>query len=306
MSTTPRKDPEKRRGSRYRARARAVDILFEAEFRDVDPVAIVEDRIELSQQPEFDIPPVTPYTQQIVGGVAVELDRVDDTIARYLAKNWELERIPAVDRAILRIAVWELLFNPEVPTKTAVVEGVELGSQYSTDFAAPYINAVLDAVAKNIDELRAEAQAEIAAADSPETVEENTPDDGEFELTGGELEAEFAEAESLDDIAADDGAAAEKVSDFSSENFEDTGIGPNAEEQPQQLEVPQPVETSQPVEISAQDENSEQSMPKAEVSESSIPNSSEAVEPSDVQPQEKEADSSVVSDVANAEEKSPS
>lgn len=179
--STPRKDPEKRRGSRYRARRRAVDILFEAEFRDVDPVAIVEDRIELSQRRDLDVAPVNPYTQQIVGGVAVELDRVDETIARYLAKNWVLERIPAVDRAILRIAVWELLFNPEVPIKTAVVEGVELGSQYSTDFAAPYINAVLDAVAKNIEELRAEALAEINGdedeAAAPEAEQQEASDD---------------------------------------------------------------------------------------------------------------------------------
>lgn len=179
--STPRKDPEKRRGSRYRARRRAVDILFEAEFRDVDPVAIVEDRIELSQRRDLDVAPVNPYTQQIVGGVAVELDRVDETIARYLAKNWVLERIPAVDRAILRIAVWELLFNPEVPIKTAVVEGVELGSQYSTDFAAPYINAVLDAVAKNIEELRAEALAEINSDEDeaavPEAEQQEASDD---------------------------------------------------------------------------------------------------------------------------------
>ena len=77
MSNT-RQDKSRRHGSRYRARRRAVDIIFEAEARDIDPVAIVDDRIELSQQPDPPVKPVAPYTQEIVGGVAVELDRVDE------------------------------------------------------------------------------------------------------------------------------------------------------------------------------------------------------------------------------------
>ena len=151
MSNT-RQDKSRRHGSRYRARRRAVDIIFEAEARDIDPVAIVDDRIELSQQPDPPVKPVAPYTQEIVGGVAVELDRVDEVISRYLLDNWMLERLPAVDRAILRVATWELLFNPDVPVKTAVVEGVELASEYSTDAAAPYINAALDAIAGAVDD----------------------------------------------------------------------------------------------------------------------------------------------------------
>ena len=164
MSNT-RQDKSRRHGSRYRARRRAVDIIFEAEARDIDPVAIVDDRIELSQQPDPPVKPVAPYTQEIVGGVAVELDRVDEVISRYLLDNWMLERLPAVDRAILRVATWELLFNPDVPVKTAVVEGVELASEYSTDAAAPYINAALDAIAGAVDDLRAENTA-IQLADS--------------------------------------------------------------------------------------------------------------------------------------------
>jgi len=160
-----RQDKSRRHGSRYRARRRAVDIIFEAEARDIDPVAIVDDRIELSQQPDPPVKPVAPYTQEIVGGVAVELDRVDEVISRYLLDNWMLERLPAVDRAILRVATWELLFNPDVPVKTAVVEGVELASEYSTDAAAPYINAALDAIAGAVDDLRAENTA-IQLADS--------------------------------------------------------------------------------------------------------------------------------------------
>lgn len=145
----------RRHGKRYKARRRAVDILFEAEARDVDPVAIVEDRVELSRNPDYQIAPVADYTRTLVAGVAEELDYVDDLIVRYLSDDWELDRLPAVDRAILRMSTWEILFNDDVPTVTGVVEGVELASEYSHDKAAPYVHAVLDAMAQNKDELKA-------------------------------------------------------------------------------------------------------------------------------------------------------
>ncbi|MCG7233006.1 transcription antitermination factor NusB [Corynebacterium sp. ACRQM] len=152
-NTAKRDINHKRHTARYRARRRAADILYEAENRDVDPVAIVEDRVALAREERHAVAPIADYTKVIVQGVAEELDAIDDTISRYLSQNWELHRIPAVDRAILRLSVWELLFNPDVPTATAVVEGVELASQYSHDQAAPYIHAVLDDVAQSRSEL---------------------------------------------------------------------------------------------------------------------------------------------------------
>ena len=144
----------RRHGARYRARRRAVDVLYEAEARDVDPVAIVEDRINLARVDITLVAPIAAYTSEIIAGVAEELNRIDDVIAEYLAENWELNRISAVDRAILRVAVWEMIFNPDVPVKTALSEAVELASQYSGASAPAYINAVLDSVVKNIDDLR--------------------------------------------------------------------------------------------------------------------------------------------------------
>lgn len=146
----------RRHGSRYKARRRGVDILYEAESRDVDPVAIVYDRVELSSDNANQVAPVSPYTQQIVAGVAEELDQIDEVISTYLSTDWELHRISAVDRAILRVAVWELIFNEEVPLKTVLSEAVELAAQYSGAKAPAYINAVLDSAVKDIDELRAE------------------------------------------------------------------------------------------------------------------------------------------------------
>lgn len=137
----------KRRGARYRARRRAVDLLFEAEQRGVDPEGLIEERLELARDMDSGVAPVAEYTEEIVRGVAAEIDGIDSTISSYLSPEWPLRRLPAVDRAILRVGTWELFHNPDVPPRVAVVEGVELASEYSSDVAPPYINAVLDAEA---------------------------------------------------------------------------------------------------------------------------------------------------------------
>lgn len=138
----------RRHGARYRARRRAVDIIFEAEARDVDPVAIVEERVELARDRDNAVAPVADYTRELVAGTATMLDEIDEQISRYLSENWELGRLPAVDRAILRVMAWEINYNPEVDAPISVVDGVELATQYSTDVAAPYIHAVLDDIAQ--------------------------------------------------------------------------------------------------------------------------------------------------------------
>lgn len=180
-STTKMTQPEpnyKRHTARYRARRRAADILFEAESRDVDPVAIVEDRVELARDPENGVAPIADYTREIVSGAAEELDDIDDAIARYLSSEWSLERIPAVDRAIMRVAVWEILFNADVPNATALVEGVELASEYSNDKAAPYIHAVLDDV---IQAQSADSPMDSASAEESEEPAETAEDEGDSE-----------------------------------------------------------------------------------------------------------------------------
>ena len=141
----------KRHGARYRARRRAVDMLFEAETRDIDPVAIVEDRTELSRNPLNAVAPVADYTREIVAGAAEKLDDLDDAIERSLSEDWELFRLPAVDRQILRVAAWEILFNDEVDAPISIKEAVEMASEYSGAKAAPYINAVLDRIASSVD-----------------------------------------------------------------------------------------------------------------------------------------------------------
>lgn len=149
----------KRHGSRYKARRRAVDILFEAEFRDIDPVEIVEERVELSRDQDNRVKPVPEYTATIVTGVAENLDALDASIASHLSSEWRLDRLPAVDRAVLRVSAWEVMFNAEVPNRVAIVEGVELASEYSHDKAPGYVNVVLDGVGRDADLRLADAAA---------------------------------------------------------------------------------------------------------------------------------------------------
>ena len=172
----------KRHGARYRARRRAVDILFEAETRDIDPVSIVEDRAQLSQNPLNAVAPVADYTRTIVAGAAEKLDDLDDAIERHLSQDWELFRLPAVDRQILRVAAWEILFNDEVDAPVSIAEGVEMASEYSGAQAAPYINVVLDGIAQRAasnspfvdEEPEADAEDEAEAASESREVAEST------------------------------------------------------------------------------------------------------------------------------------
>ncbi|MFQ6330583.1 MULTISPECIES: transcription antitermination factor NusB [unclassified Nocardia] len=156
----------KKLGARHKARRRAVDLLFEAEARDVDAADLVSERVELSTQDQA-VAPVHAYTKTLVEGVADDLDRVDGTIESYL-KDWELSRLPAVDRAILRIAVWELFHANDVPPVVAVDEAVELAKELSTDDSPSFVNGVLGQVVLVAPQVRAAAAATLAPRPEPE------------------------------------------------------------------------------------------------------------------------------------------
>ena len=168
-----RRQDYKRHGSRYKARMRAVDILFEAESRDVDPVAIIDDRHKLARDTNPIVAPVAEYTETIINGVAVELDTLDVFLAEHIAETWTLGRLPSVDRAILRVASWEMIYNADVPVTTAIVEAVEIASEYSGDKSSAYINATLDAMASKVETLRDRAaNPEAVLAEASESLDD--------------------------------------------------------------------------------------------------------------------------------------
>ncbi|MFI6361739.1 transcription antitermination factor NusB [Nocardia sp. NPDC050630] len=152
-----KKSTFKKLGARHKARRRAVDLLFEAEARDVDAADLLSERAELATQDQA-VAPLHAYTHTLVEGVADDLDRVDGTIESYL-KDWELSRLPAVDRAILRIAVWELFHANDVPPVVAVDEAVELAKELSTDDSPGFVNGVLGQVVLVAPQVRAAAAA---------------------------------------------------------------------------------------------------------------------------------------------------
>ncbi|MFD4367660.1 transcription antitermination factor NusB [Rhodococcus sp. NPDC058521] len=148
---------QKKLGARHKARKRAVDFLFEAEARDLDPVNLTSERAELAGKDDT-VAPVPSYTITVVTGVAENLDRLDQVIASHL-QDWTLERLPAVDRAILRIAVWELFHAVAVPPVVAVDEAVELAKQLSTDDSPGFVNGVLGQVVLVAPQVRSAAAA---------------------------------------------------------------------------------------------------------------------------------------------------
>jgi transcription antitermination protein NusB len=125
--------------TRSKARKRALDILFEAELRDTDPITTLEERAADAN------PPVREYTAELVRGVAAHTAEIDARISACLASGWTLPRMPRVDRNALRIAVFEIDYG-QVPDAVAVAEAVQLVSELSTDESPAFVNGVLRAV----------------------------------------------------------------------------------------------------------------------------------------------------------------
>ena len=142
---------------RHQARKRAVDLLFEAEARGLTPAEVADSRIGLAES-NSDVSALNPYTVTVARGVAANAAHVDELITSHL-QGWTLERLPAVDRAILRVAVWELLHAEDVPEPVAVDEAVELAKELSTDDSPGFVNGVLGQVMLVTPQIRAAAAA---------------------------------------------------------------------------------------------------------------------------------------------------
>ena len=125
--------------ARTKARKRAVDVLYEADVRGDDRLSVLRDRIETAN------PPVPEHTVRLVEGVAEHAARIDELIDAH-ASNWSIDRLPDVDRAILRMATFELLWADDVPDLVVIDEAVELAKALSTDDSPAYVNGVLGAI----------------------------------------------------------------------------------------------------------------------------------------------------------------
>jgi N utilization substance protein B len=136
--------------ARSKARKRAVDVLYEADSRGIAPVTMLLERLA---QPgtQASLP---EYAVEIVEGVDANRERIDEILATY-SHGWTIERMPVVDRAILRVGVWEIVYNDDVPDGVALDEAVSLATSLSTDDSPSFVNGLLARVAELGPTLRA-------------------------------------------------------------------------------------------------------------------------------------------------------
>ena len=133
------RDPESFRASDERtdAREQAIILLYESEQRSISPLELLADREIASAD----------LTSELLTGIEASREAIDAEIVTY-AKGWALDRMPALDRAILRLAIYELTSRPDVPVAVVIDEAVELAKRFSTDDSGRFVNGVLAAVAK--------------------------------------------------------------------------------------------------------------------------------------------------------------
>ncbi len=133
--------------ARSKARKRALDILFQSDVRgDELSTTLAAEAKRAASEPAREASWL--YAREIVDGVIDNREAIDEQITTF-AKDWTLARMPAVDRAVLRIGVWEILYNDEVPTAVAIDEAVELAKEFSTDESGSFVHGVLGRIARS-------------------------------------------------------------------------------------------------------------------------------------------------------------
>jgi N utilization substance protein B len=125
--------------TRREARERALSLAYECELRELDFDAV---RADLAVEPD-------PYAVQLLRGITDHHDEIDALLRKY-SEHWALERMPVVDRALLRLGTYELTYLPEVPTAAVITEAVELARQYSTKDSGRFVNALLSRIAEEV------------------------------------------------------------------------------------------------------------------------------------------------------------
>ena len=148
--------------ARSKARKRALDILFEAELRDEPVLDLLAERITQGS------PPVSPYAADLVRGVTAHKVRIDNLIEEF-AEGWTLDRMPAVDRNVLRIGIYELLWANDVPDGVAISEAVLLARDLSTDASPVFVNGLLAGIAELKPSLQPQPVPGQPAPDEPES-----------------------------------------------------------------------------------------------------------------------------------------
>lgn len=133
--------------SRTKARKRALDALFASTVRGVSPEVALSELAKATSDRENQAE-IHGYAERIISGY-LENSSVIDSQIQALSEEWRLERMPAVDRSLLRMAGWEILFNDDVPDSVAIAEAVELAKEYSTEESGRFINGLLGRLSRS-------------------------------------------------------------------------------------------------------------------------------------------------------------
>jgi transcription antitermination protein NusB len=130
--------------ARSKARKQSLDLLYEADIRKVDLLQLMIERDLLADGP--DVRPIREFTRELISGVSEHKRKIDELITTY-AQGWDMDRLPAVDRNILRLAIFEIVWSSELPDAVAIDEALTLAKELSTEESAGYIHGVLGRIA---------------------------------------------------------------------------------------------------------------------------------------------------------------
>ena len=130
--------------ARGKARKQALDLLYETDIRGTNLLETLEARDIPAEGP--DARPIREYTRELVNGVSDNRRKIDELITTY-AQGWDMDRLPAVDRNILRLGIYEILWSTSVPTSVAIDEALDLAKELSSDDSSKYIHGVLGRIA---------------------------------------------------------------------------------------------------------------------------------------------------------------
>ena len=132
-------------GVRRKARESALQVLYGVDFDHAPSEAVVERYWLLFETPSD----IRSFAEKLVEGVIEHKDDIDETI-RHASKNWRLERMAVVDRNVLRIATYELVYMNDIPAKVSLNEAIEVGKRYGAEESASFINGILDHICSGV------------------------------------------------------------------------------------------------------------------------------------------------------------
>ncbi len=131
--------------ARSKARKQALDLLYEADIRGASAADLLSARDLVEDGPEAR--PIREFTKELIAGVLANKRKIDELITTY-AFGWDMDRLPAIDRNILRLGIFEIVWTPELPEGIAIDEALNLAKELSTDESAGYIHGVLGKISQ--------------------------------------------------------------------------------------------------------------------------------------------------------------